>query len=379
MTLSVALLTSAPAWRGSGTSLAKIALGLGRAGHRAVVLTGSEAVVARLEAEGVTAVRVSLHRTGWRELRAVSAALRAVAADVALADTPRDVRLAALATAFRPVPLVFRYNLSRRVLPGDPVTRLFFGRVGAIAYQSRYARDRAHRSSPWLAGRRGEILPNGYDGLQLCPDPEAPARFRRALGLDPARSLVLCGAALFLDKGYATAVEVLAAVAASRPVEVVICGDGDDRSRIAGLAERARVPVRFLGLLSRPAWYEALNAADVVFHPAGGELFANLVAEAMALARPVVAVDSGSTPEVMGRDGGSGVLVPEGDVGAASAAILALLDDPARRRATGTAARARILAEYPLQAMEQGYLRLVEELALQGALRSAGPPARLPA
>lgn len=94
------LLTSAPAWRGSGTSLAKIAAGLERAGHRALILAGPDEVCARFTAAGVRVTQMPLARTGWREARLVSSVLRTEEANVVIADMTRDLRLAALATFF---------------------------------------------------------------------------------------------------------------------------------------------------------------------------------------------------------------------------------------------------------------------------------------
>lgn len=375
MSLSVVLVTSAPAWRGSGASLAKIARGLERAGHRAAVLSGSEEVRARFLAEGVPATQLPLQRTRWREIRALGASLRRLGTDVVLADAPRDVRLAVLATGLQPVPILFRYNLSRRVLESHAGSRLLFLRVGAIAYQSDYARDRALRTSPWLGSRRSEVIRNGYDRAIPLSDPSVIARFRRTHGLELNRPTILSGAALFLDKGYALAIEAMARVGAARPVDYVVCGKGDDAHRIREASTRAGLPIRYLGQLSGPEWRVALDSADIVLHPTTGELFGNVVAEAMLHARAVVALDSGATPEVVGRDGVAGVLVPPDDAGALASRVISLLDDPARRAALGVAARARILSGFSLEAMESGYVRLIEGLA--GVPRSM--PARAPA
>jgi glycosyltransferase involved in cell wall biosynthesis len=82
----------------------------------------------------------------------------------------------------------------------------------------------------------------------------------------------------------------------------------------------------------------------------------------MLQGRPVVAMDSGATPEIIGRDQRAGLLVPPEDVGAMAAAIDGLLRDPARRKAMGAAARERIISEFPLGPMEQAYVSLVETL-----------------
>ena len=362
MPISAALLTSAPAWRGSGTSLAKIATGLERAGHRAVVLARSDEVRARFESEGARVRQVPLARTGWREIRAVARVLRSEGTQVVLADMERDLRLAALATLLRPLPLIFRYNLSRRTLEGHAFSRFLFRRVGVITFQSAYARDRALRTSPWLGSWPSEVIGNGYDAERHRPDGAAASEFRRKHGISADAALVLSGAALFLDKGYALAIEAMRILRASRDVEYVICGAGDDAAAISTLADRSGVKARFTGQLDRAEWFGALNAADVVLHPTPGELFPNIVAEAMLVGRALVAVDSGATPELVGRDGNAGMLVAEGDPTAVATAVQGLLEDRERRTRMGVAARERISREFPLDKMEQGYVRLIESL-----------------
>lgn len=360
--ISAALLTSAPAWRGSGTSLAKIAAGLERAGHRAVVLAGPDAVRARFESGGATVRQVPLDRTGWREIRAVARVLRGEGAQVVLADMERDLRLAALATLLRPLPLIFRYNLSRRTLEGHAVVRFLFRRVGMITFQSSYARDRALRTSPWLGTWPSAVIANGYDSELLRPDATAAFEFRRKHGIAVDATVVLSGAALFLDKGYAVAIEAMRIVQATRAVEYVVCGAGDDAAAISALADRAGLKVRFTGQLDQAAWLAALNAADVVLHPTPGELFPNIVAEAMLVGRPLVAVDSGATPELVGSGGSAGVLVAEGDAAGLATAVEALLDDRELGVRMGRAARERISREFPIEKMEKGYVRLIESL-----------------
>jgi glycosyltransferase involved in cell wall biosynthesis len=361
--LSAALLTSAPAWRGSGTSLTKIATGLVRAGHHAVVLAGPDDVRARFESGGARVRQVPLARTGWREIRAVARALRSEGTQVVLADMERDLRLAALATLLRPLPLIFRYNLSRRTLEGHAFSRFLFRRVGMITFQSVYARDRALRTSPWLGSWPSEVIANGYDAGRHRPDPAAASDFRRKHGLSAGALVVLSGAALFLDKGYAHAIAAMRILRASREVKYVICGAGDDAAAISTLADRAGLDVRFTGQLDQAAWFGALNAADVVLHPTPGELFPNIVAEAMLVGRALVAVDSGATPELVGRSGDAGMLVADGDARGLATAVQALLEDRERRARMGVAARERISSEFPLHNMEKAYVQLIESLA----------------
>ena len=92
-----------------------------------------------------------------------------------------------------------------------------------------------------------------------------------------------------------------------------------------------------------PAW---LTAADIVVvtQRTGG---ANVVLEALAAGRPVVAAN---TPELTAlvRDGETGILVPPGDPPAAAKAINRLALDAGLRTRMGAAA-ARAAAEFTIE------------------------------
>jgi starch synthase len=74
------------------------------------------------------------------------------------------------------------------------------------------------------------------------------------------------------------------------------------------------------------------------------------ILEAMAARRAVVGTRTGGIPEAV-ADGTTGLLVPPNDPEALSDAIVALLRDPARRDAFGTAGRARVEAEFSIEQM----------------------------
>ena len=80
-----------------------------------------------------------------------------------------------------------------------------------------------------------------------------------------------------------------------------------------------------------------LGGALVVAYPSRGEGFGLPVLEAMACAAPVLTTHRTSLPEV----GGDAVAYTEPDADSIQAGLRALLDDPARREALGTAGHAR--------------------------------------
>jgi trehalose synthase len=101
--------------------------------------------------------------------------------------------------------------------------------------------------------------------------------------------------------------------------------------------------------------------ADVVLQKSLAEGFGLTVAEAMWKARPVVASRIGGIQDQI-VDGESGILIDPSDLEATAGAVDDLLDDPARARAMGTAARLRVRASF------LGTRHLVQYVELLGRL-----------
>ena len=86
----------------------------------------------------------------------------------------------------------------------------------------------------------------------------------------------------------------------------------------------------------------------------------NVVLEAMACARPVVASDVAAIATAV-VPGESGLLVPAGDPAALAAAIESLLREPELRRRLGEGARSRVEREFDLEPCTRRFQRVVEE------------------
>jgi glycosyltransferase involved in cell wall biosynthesis len=125
----------------------------------------------------------------------------------------------------------------------------------------------------------------------------------------------------------------------------LVAGDGSRRARYeemaraAGLGER----IRFLGFVGDMRSFYA--ACDIVTLPSQSEGCPNVVLEAMAMRRPIVAADTPATAEVL-RHERDGLLYPVGDVGEFTAAVKRLVDWPALRDQLAAAARARVVREF---------------------------------
>lgn len=195
------------------------------------------------------------------------------------------------------------------------------------------------------AGGDAEVLPHGVDLQRFRPGPSTPVR---------ELSLLAVGR-LVEKKGFHILIEAVSQL--TTPFRLRILGEGPERDRLeravaaAGLADRIALP----GATTHAELPAALQAADIVVVPsvidASGDRdgLPNIVLEAMACGRPVVASDAGAIAAAL-TDSVNGLLVPPGDAGTLARALDRLGFHPELRRRLGEAARARAEADYELHA-----------------------------
>ena len=107
----------------------------------------------------------------------------------------------------------------------------------------------------------------------------------------------------------------------------------------------------------------ALMLADIVVNTSTEpEAFGRAVIEAQAMERVVIAAGHGGAAETV-EHGVTGILVPPGDASALAQAIVHVLALPeADRHAMGARARASVLAQYTVAAMQHATLAVYEEI-----------------
>ena len=122
--------------------------------------------------------------------------------------------------------------------------------------------------------------------------------------------------------------------------------------------------VVWLGCLSEADMRAALLQSSIFVMPSSLENSPNSLGEAMLLGMPCIATDAGGTAGML-ANGKEGILYAPEDVPALTAAILSLLDDPAKARRYGDAARERALVTHdPVrngQAMLNIYRTILKE------------------
>jgi teichuronic acid biosynthesis glycosyltransferase TuaC len=185
------------------------------------------------------------------------------------------------------------------------------------------------------APNRVDIVPNGIDRTRFHPQDRAAAR--RALGLPLDRPIILYIGHIERHKGSLDLVSAFAALVKWRPsAELVMVGDGSETRDCKNLAAELGVGVRFVGAKPHdevPRW---LAASDVFVLPSWNEGTPNVVLEALACGRRVVATRVGGTPDII-TSNTLGVLVPPRDPPALAMAIEDVLSHPYEARGVAAA------------------------------------------
>ena len=117
---------------------------------------------------------------------------------------------------------------------------------------------------------------------------------------------------------------------------------------------------------SPPEWAtieQVFAALDIYVCSSSSEGFSNVLLEAMACGKPIIATGAGGNPEAV-IDGDTGFVVPVGSHQEIAAAAEILVHDPLRRREMGMRGRRRVEENFSLQKMtratEQLYLSLLK-------------------
>jgi glycosyltransferase involved in cell wall biosynthesis len=153
-------------------------------------------------------------------------------------------------------------------------------------------------------------------------------------------------------KGLVPLLEAVAKVRTERDAELVVIGRPRPESRAEATIDRLGLKgaVRFVSGVADEEIVRLYAEAEVAVVPSLYEGFSLPAVEAMACAVPLVATTGGALPEVVGRSGETGLLVPPSDPGALAAALLLALDDPELRVRLGEAGRSRVLERFTWQA-----------------------------
>jgi glycosyltransferase involved in cell wall biosynthesis len=365
-------------WSSDAYGAGRLARELADRGHRVtfVARAGTEArVLGRLRDLGVADLR-TLPFSGRRAPAAIGRDVAAIrrwldAHDVVHVHRGKEHWLAAIAgrLATRAVPLVRSRHIVAPVRPHALNRWLYRRATRHVVTVSEGIRGQ-YLASRLMPPDRVTALPGGVDARRFHPGVDGRA-FRAAHGVEPGVPLVGVLGGLRRMKGHDVFLRAAALLRARRPdARFLLAGTGREGAALSALIGDLglETAVTMAGAVADPE--RAAAAFDVAVSPSRwSEGMGRVVFEYMAAGRPIVASRVGLAAEVL-ADGETARLVAPGDAGALAEAIAAFLDDPARARAAGQAARLEVERRYAgavvaetLEAVYRGEVAAARRLA----------------
>ena len=340
-------------------------------GHQVTIASDAGALESEASASGATLWHVPLRTSAemspkvWQSTRQLAQRLHREPVDVIHAHT-RVAQVVADRLSHRlKIPYVttwhgfFRPNLGRRLWPC----------TGALtmAISEPVRQHLIHDFH--VPAERIRLIPHGIDPapFESPVDPREAQQLREQVGLPANEPVVGTVARLVASKGVDQLIQALPHIRTAVPTaRLLIVGDGEERARLEQLANALSVrdAVHFAGAL--PATEAALSLMSVfVFLPADKEGFGLSLLEAMAAARPIVAVRRGGGSTWALEQAQIGQLIEPGQPPALAKAILDVLQHgEAACRAAGQA-RALVRERYSIDRMVQQVEAVYREALVQ--------------
>ncbi|HWV57795.1 MAG TPA: glycosyltransferase family 4 protein [Longimicrobiales bacterium] len=330
---------------------------------------------AREEMDGIHVVRTwfpGKHPPGWvfHTLASTPAYMRlARGADILHAQTFASAPPAMAARRRFGQPLVITLHTSHFLrLARNPLWRPVLRRIIRAADWLLAASEEIRDVALGLyAHPRAEALTNGVDTDMFRP--VAPS-----LEVVPGRRRLIVPRRLFQKNGVEYLIRALPYLVRGLDVDVVIVGDGPERTRLESLARELGVDgvVRFLGARPNTDMPGLLSWAEVAVFPSLMEATSVAALEAMSCGVPVAASRVGGLPEIVDED--VGTLFRPADPADIAARIAALLARP-DLAAAGERARRRVVEKWSLTRLarrhQEIYATLIEERRAVRAVKEA--------
>jgi glycosyltransferase involved in cell wall biosynthesis len=234
----------------------------------------------------------------------------------------------------------------RRQIPRRVLTRRLMLRRSTVVLPSRTLVRLA--TEVWrLDPARLRYIPNGID----------LDRFGAGEG-GGEEPVIGCVAALRAEKNLLRLLRAFRLVVDEIPVRLVLVGDGPERAKLEALASTLGIGerVRFAGHVAEPQ--QMYRGFDVFALSSDTEQMPMTVLEAMAAGLPVAATDVGDIKDMLAAENRE-FIVPSDDA-ALAGALVALLRQPALRRAVGAANRARAEHDYDQETMFRAWRALFD-------------------
>lgn len=230
----------------------------------------------------------------------------------------------------------------------SPLVQWAMGQADAVIGVSRFVADSAIAYG-YHADRTYAVL-NSIEASQWDPQIDGTA-VRREFNIPPDMAVLSIISRLFHWKGHTELLKALALVKERTPqFRLLLVGEDDPRAtpgrgsytaELKALAHELGLTDHIVFTGFRKDVKQLLAASDIYAMPSFEEPCAVAFLEAMAMSKPIVALDSGGTPQLVDQ-GKAGFLAQPGDISALADYLASLIEQPALRQSMGEYARERV-------------------------------------
>ncbi|GFE65771.1 glycosyltransferase family 4 protein [Litoreibacter roseus] len=229
----------------------------------------------------------------------------------------------------------------------------------------------SHKTAGYL-NRDADVIYHGIDTQAFCP-PKHKAALRHSIGLPRTETLIGCYGRIRAQKGTDVFVDALLRVLPDHPdLTGLVMGRALPKDQDFLAEQKAKVAAagashRILFLPEVPVWEMAkwYQALDIYVAPQRWEGFGLTPLEAMSCGVPAIATRVGAFEELI-KAGETGDLVYPGDPDQMATKLKAALDAPEALADWSEAARAHVVAEFPLQKEAEKLVEIYRALLSSG-------------
>jgi glycosyltransferase involved in cell wall biosynthesis len=275
----------------------------------------------------------------------------------------KDLRLGGIAARLaRAVKVIWGMGV---LLPGTNLVHRLTGKYlpDKIVVPSQNLKNQLKKFT-WIKQEKIEVVLNGID--LSCFDFDLKKERERLLqkyDLDPRITLIGVPARLVVAKGHRYLIQAIPEIVQTFPeVKFIFAGDGSEKESLKSLCTQLNLDnyVIFAGYIRDI--FETMAGFDLLVLPSIIEPFGLVLAEGMALKKPIVATRVGGVPEVV-QDQVIGLLVPPKDPYSLAQAIITVLKDKNLALSFGEAGRKRVEAFFDIEKMIDKIEMLLAEMS----------------
>lgn len=350
------------AWHGAQHQTLLTVLGLRSLGYRAWLAANPEGELKRHVEEGLVLLPLAPRSemdfsSGWR----LSRTLRSLRPDILHAHDPHAVAMASMAISMAYPPPCPPIVASRRVafrIKRNAFSLWKYHQVRLFLCSSEVVRQQLIAD-----GIPARLTTTVHDGIDVAHvDAAPPVDLRAEFWLPHGAPIVGTVGALVPHKGHRHFVAAAARVLRRIPdARFFIVGEGDEREALEAQIRHLKLEKHVILTGYRHDVLSVHKAFDLFVLSSVTEGLGTTLLDAMACRRAVVATRTGGIDEAV-DEGRTGLLVEPHDEPSLARAMTELLEDDARRKRMGDAARARVEEKFSVERMVSDTIEAYERV-----------------